>query len=424
MPVHPLTKLIQEDMVPSLGVTEPGAIALAAAKARTYIDGEIRSICVRMNSGIYKNAFTCGIPGTDHFGAAYAAALGVLIGDPSLGLEVLAGVTLEAERQAEQMIKDGQVHLEMTGIDPDIFIEVHISTEQGEATATIRHTHTNIVSVVCNGKNMEQGGSAEQRTTAEVVPIHCFSLRELLNYARAVPLEEITFLRNAFSLNLTLLDAGLQDARTVVLHRFYSLNGDCLFSGDALHTAQLLCSGAIEARVLGIPAPAMSVTGSGSHGIIALMPLYAIARCEKVEEETLLRASALSVLVTQYIKEYSGKLSALCGCAIAAGSGAACGAVFLRGGDEAAIVRALNNMSLGITGMICDGGNHGCAIKSIVAVDTAFRAADLAMHSVNISSCHGICGSTPEQTMQNIGRIAAPGMIGTEEEILHIFCDK
>ena len=111
MPVHPLTKLIQEDMVPSLGVTEPGAIALAAAKARTYIDGEIHSICVRMNSGIYKNAFTCGIPGTDHFGAAYAAALGVLIGDPSLGLEVLAGVTPEAERQAEQMIKDGQVHL-------------------------------------------------------------------------------------------------------------------------------------------------------------------------------------------------------------------------------------------------------------------------------------------------------------------------
>lgn len=170
--------------------------------------------------------------------------------------------------------------------------------------------------------------------------------------------------------------------------------------------------------------PAMSITGSGSHGIIAVMPLYAIAECEHYPEDLLLRAAAFSCLITQYIKEYSGRLSALCGCGIAAGTGMACGAAMLRGMSREEIIMVLNHMALGITGMICDGGNHGCAIKCITAVDAAFRAVDMVAHGIEIDPCHGICGSAPEDTMRNIGQIASPGMIGTERVIVEIMAQK
>ena len=203
-------------------------------------------------------------------------------------------------------------------------------------------------------------------------------------------------------------------------------NGNEIVSKDALRTAQLLCNGAIEARVLGLSRPAMSITGSGAHGIIASMPLFAWYEVNygEVTEDALLRATALSYLITMYIKEYSGKLSAFCGCGIAAGTGMACGLAYLRKASEEQIAMVIRNMASGLTGMICDGGNQGCAMKGIVAVDAAFRAVDMAQNGVCIDSIHGINGKTPEETMRNMGLIASPGMVKTEETIVKIMQNK
>ena len=168
----------------------------------------------------------------------------------------------------------------------------------------------------------------------------------------------------------------------------------------------------------------MSITGSGSHGIIAVMPLYAAAKAEGYAEEALLRAAALSMLVTQYIKEYSGRLSAMCGCGVAAGTGMACGLCMLRGGSLSQISMTLRNMALSITGMICDGGNHGCALKAVAATDAAFRACELALCDVSPSAQHGIAGRMPEETMRDIGYISSPGMQETERAIVEIFAKK
>ena len=139
-----------------------------------------------------------------------------------------------------------------------------------------------------------------------------------------------------------------------------------------------------------------------------------------------MRATALSCLICMYIKEYSGKLSAFCGCAIAAGTGAACGLAFLDGAEkrEERIHAVINNMASSITGMICDGGNHGCVMKGLAAVDAMWRANNLAKSFIMIESIHGINGSTPEETMKNMGRIASPGMEKTEEEIVRIMLQK
>lgn len=151
------------------------------------------------------------------------------------------------------------------------------------------------------------------------------------------------------------------------------------------------------------------------------MPLYAEYKIRNLSEEKLLRATALSYLVCMYIKEYSGRLSAFCGCAIAAGTGMACGLVFLRDGTIEQMSHTINNMASSITGMICDGGNQGCTMKGIIAVDAAFKSVELAMNGVYIYDVHGINAVTPEQTMRNMGLIASPGMVGTERTIVEIF---
>ena len=476
--MYELTKLIREDMKPALGVTEPGAIAFAAASARAHVQGELRKVRVSLNSGMYKNAFTCGIPNSSNFGNLYAAALGAVAADAGKGLESLEDITPEDDRKAAGLVADGLVEVVMDHIGSEITIDASVETEQDECTVHIRDSHTHIISIEKNGRqiyadegyrpaagavgntgnagnteNARNTGDAEDAgntvdaedvgntgadTTGasgqEIPAIHRYSLREILEYIREVPAEEISFIREAFLMNMELFEEGLASGRGVIARQLLMENGDEVISRDALKTAQLLCNGAIEARVLGLGRPAMSITGSGAHGIIATMPVYAwdqvcgketAGEALKAEDESrLLRAAALSCLITMYIKEYSGRLSAFCGCGIAAGTGMACGLAFYRGADTAKIEGVIRNMASGLTGMICDGGSHGCTMKGIVAVDAAFRAVSMAMAGVSIASIHGINGGTPEETMRYMGMIAFPGMVQTEKTIVEIMEQK
>lgn len=150
--MHELTGLIRQDMKPALGVTEPGAIAFAVASAKQHTKGEILSVKLWLNSGMYKNAFTCGIPGSDKVGNAHAAALGAVGADPDKGLECLEGITPEEARQAEALVEAGKIQVEMAGIDSRIFIEATVKTREGEAAVLIRDSHTNIVRITENGQ--------------------------------------------------------------------------------------------------------------------------------------------------------------------------------------------------------------------------------------------------------------------------------
>lgn len=142
-----LTKLIADDMKPALGVTEPGAIAYATAKAKSYVEGEVEQVRVALNSGMYKNAFTCGIPNSREVGNVFAAALGVVAGNDKKGLEALADVCPEDNDTAKRLIEEGKVRVELSGITSRIFIEAFVKTTNGEATVTIRDSHTNIVKI-------------------------------------------------------------------------------------------------------------------------------------------------------------------------------------------------------------------------------------------------------------------------------------
>ena len=423
-----LTRLIREDMKPALGVTEPGAIAFAAARAKAEIEGEVLRVDVALNSGMYKNAYTCGIPGSDAYGNLQAAALGVVAADPAKGLESLDGITDADNEAAAKMVRDGRVHVALDHMGSEITIDATVCTETDTCSVHIRGTHTHIQWIEKNGEIVfgEKTERQEESEEAETPVIHRYTLRQILEYVKQVPTKEISFIREAFSMNIELLEEGIHSKKTTIGPMLLRANDGKIISEDARKTAQLMCNGAIEARVLGLSSPAMSITGSGAHGIIATMPLFAYyeVNYEVIDDDILLRATALSYLITMYIKEYSGRLSAFCGCGIAAGTGMACGLGYLRGASEAQQTMIIQNMASGLTGMICDGGNQGCAMKGMVAVDAAFRSVDMAMQNVCIDAIHGINGRTPEDTMRNMGRIASPGMVKTEEVIVDIMKNK
>ena len=423
--MHELTQLIKGDMRPALGVTEPGAIAYAVSKAKSFVPGAIENVTLLLNSGMYKNAYTCGIPNSHFYGNEYAAALGAVAGKPEKELESLADVTKEDNDAARQLVAEGKITVKMSEITSRIFIEAQVKTTGGEAMVRIRDAHTNIVRIEVNDQVvLEKEEITESNAQEEPPLIHNYTLSQIVTYVNTVPVEEIEFIKAAYEMNYALFEEGIQNPRTTYARYLLEKNDGKIISQNELNTASLLCNAAIEARVIGLDKPAMSITGSGAHGIIATMPLYGVCKIQGLSDEMLYRATALSYLVCMYIKEYSGKLSAFCGCGIAAGTGMACALVYLNGGDEHAMARTINNMSSSITGMICHGGNKGCTMKGIVAVNAAFQSADFAMHEIYIDEIHGINGASPEETMRYMGEIASPGMIGTEKTIVDILQEK
>ena len=464
--MHELSTLIKKDMVPALGVTEPGAISFCVAKAKSYAKGELLHLNVAMNSGMYKNAFTCGIPNSKEVGNVFAAALGYVAGNPDKGLESLANVTPADNVCAQRLIDEGKITVALSGISSRIFMEATLKTTESKVLLTIRDTHTNITKIVVNGETVletddkdeaidrpeagitesdkteegcgitesdkteegcgitESNKVAEETGTTKIHSIHRYTLAELVDYVNTVSLEEIEFVKEAYKVNLELFEEALKNPRTTFARQLLAMNGGEVISKDEQMTASLLCNATIEARVIGLDKPAMSITGSGAHGIIATMPLYGVYKIHGLSEEMLYRATMLSYLICTYIKEYSGRLSAFCGCAIAAGTGMSCGLVYLKGGTVEQMEYTLNNMASSITGMICDGGNQGCTMKGVAACDAAFRSVAFAMKGVHIDKVHGINGNTPEETMRNMGLIASPGMVGTEKTIVEIFEEK
>lgn len=424
-----LTEIIKKDMAPALGVTEPGAIAFATSKAISYTKGEIKKINIYLNSGIYKNAFTCGIPNSTEVGNVYAAALGAVAGKWEKGLLSLEDINEEDNKNAQKLIEEHKVFIHLNKIDSRIYIRTVVETKEDTCEVIIKHNHTDIYEIKLNNKvifKKEENEINDKDNTLnhEINEITKYTLMDFYNYCNTVDINEITFLKEAYKVNKELFEIGKSSNRTKIVKQLIKSNNNEIISKDEIKTSQILTGGAIEARVIGLNRPAMSITGSGAHGIICTMPLYSCYEVNNVTEENLLRATALSYLITMYIKEYSGRLSAFCGCAIAAGTGMACALVFMKNGTIEHMKYTINNMASSITGMICDGGNIGCVMKGIVAIDAAYRAIELAMNNIYIEDIHGINGKTPEETMRYMGMIASPGMEQTEKTILDIFTEK
>lgn len=416
-----LTALLKNEMKPALGVTEVGAIALATASAFSAIGGTLLSIKLSLNGGMYKNAFSCAIPNTEELGNEMAAVLGALGGDATLGLQVLQPITKETVAQAHRLFSANENLVTISVLPTEqIYIGALVETTKGTGRAIIENFHWNITKVYQNDTLVWEGGKTPLTPNQEPLDFDTLSIQTLFDYCKTVPIEDISFLEDMIAMNERLAKegakgVGLAIEKTLGVYRQKGIVGE-----DGISHAQRLTCNAMDARLAGLPFPAMSIAGSGSHGILCSMPVVSFGKTNENTKEEVLRALALSALVTVYSKHYTGRLSPLCGCVLGGGSGAACGIVFLMGGTAKQVGDAINLMSANLTGMICDGGSTGCVLKASAGVYSAFLSAMLAVNGVAIPPHFGIIGSTVEQTIYNLGKVSNDGMGNTDATTIAI----
>ena len=413
------TSLLKSEIKPALGVTEVGAIALAAARAYDAVGGSLLHIQMVMNGGMYKNAFSCAIPGTEELGCEMAAALGALGGDWKLGLEVLKNINAGHVAQAKAL--SIPIEIEVDETKDSIYIYAEVTTTKGVGLCRIEDFHANIVYVAKDDEVLFEAEKKEAAAAkADVIDFEAVTVVDMVDYAKNVPIEELDCIKGMIEMNCQLSAEGEKGVGLGIWKTLSAFQNKGALGSDMIYAAQKLTCSAMDARLAGLPFAAMSIVGSGSHGILCSMPVVSYGRYMEKSEEEIIRAVALSGLITIFSKHYTGRLSALCGCVLGGGSGAASGIVYLMGGGAKEVSAAMDHMAANLTGMICDGGSTGCALKASAGVYSAYLSAMLAMEGVEIPHNFGVIGSSAEQTEKNLGRISDEGMAPMDATIIDV----
>lgn len=415
--------LVKREVVPAIGCTEPIAVALCVAKATETLGVKPEKINVWLSANILKNAMGVGIPGTGMIGLPIAIALGALIGKSEYQLEVLKDSTSEAVEAGKHFIDEKRISI---ALKPDIteklYIEVRCEAGENWATAVIAGGHTSFVYVARNGEVLLDKQAASGEEEEEAVPD--LNLRKVYDFAMTAPLDEIRFILDTARLNKAAAERSFQGNYGHGLGKMlrgtyeHKVMGDSVFSHILSYT-----SGACDARMAGAMIPVMSNSGSGNQGISATLPVLVYAEENGKSEEELIRALMLSHLTVIYIKESLGRLSALCGCVVAA-TGSSCGITWLMGGTYEQITYAVQNMIANLTGMICDGAKPSCALKVTTGVSTAVLSAIMAMENRCVTSVEGIIDADVDQSIRNLTKIGSQGMNETDKLVLDIMTSK
>lgn len=420
-----LVSILKREVVPALGCTEPIAVALAAATAKSKVQGEIQSINIQVSPNIYKNGMAVGIPGVDKVGLEIAAALGAVAGNPLLKLEVLANLSMDKIQQALQFVDENKIDTEINCDNGTLYIEVEVQTDKGIGNCKIRKRHEDISCIEVNGKIIFENNEEGQADKGYIKDLQQISIEDLIKKIEEIPFCTLEFMLEGAKMNKAIakvgLDKGLGMGVGASILRGIK-NG--VFSDDIYQRTVLLTAAGSDARMSGYQMPVMSSAGSGNHGLTAILPVVAVAEMKNLGDEKLARALAISHLVTVYIKSFTGNLSALCGCAVAAATGASVAIVWLLGGTYEQMGGTIKNMIADVTGVICDGAKTGCAFKLSTAAGVALKSAYLALDNVIATEDNGIVAQSVEQTIKNLGRIGTPGMIETDREILDVMMEK
>ncbi|MBE6287731.1 MAG: serine dehydratase subunit alpha family protein [Mediterranea massiliensis] len=416
--------MVKREVLPAIGCTEPIAVALCVARAAEALNERPQYISVQLSANILKNAMGVGIPGTGMIGLPIAIALGALIGKSDYQLEVLKDSTPEAVERGKQFIDEKRISIALKeNISEKLYIEVVCEADGRKATAIISGGHTRFVYVATDDVVLLDNQVATTTETATQTAVE-LTLQKVYDFATTAPLEEISFILETARLNKAAAEASFQGDYGHGLGRMLQGNykqklmGDSIFSHILAYT-----SGACDARMAGAMIPVMSNSGSGNQGISATMPVVVYAEENHKTEEELIRALMLSHLTVIYIKESLGRLSALCGCVVAA-TGSSCGITWLMGGEYKQVSYAVQNMIANLTGMICDGAKPSCALKVTTGVSTAVLSAIMAMEGRCVTSVEGIIDADVDQSIRNLTKIGSEGMNETDRLVLEIMTGK
>ncbi len=418
-----IISLINREVVPAVGCTEPMCVSLCVARATEVLGFRPEKITVQLSANILKNAMGVGIPGTGMIGLPIAIALGALVGKSEYQLEVLKDLTPDMLEKGKMYIEGNHIDILLKrGITEKLYVEVRCEAMGHVATAVIAHSHTSFVFVERDGESIldkRQPSGAE----AESDDIR-LNMRMVYDFAMTTPVDEISFILKTRDYNIRAAEESKKGnyghclGKTIDRPMSHGIFGNSIFSHIISATA-LAC----DARMGGAMIPVMSNSGSGNQGICATNPVAVYAVENENTEEELIRALTLSHLTAIYIKQNLGKLSALCGCVVAS-IGSSCGITYLMGGDYCRVCNSVKNMIANITGMICDGAKPSCALKISSGVSTALLSALLSIEGKCVSSVEGIIDDDVDRSIRNLTSIGAEAMNKTDEMVLDIMTHK
>lgn len=416
--------LIKREVVPAIGCTEPIAVALCVAKAAQILNSIPEKIEVRLSANVLKNAMGVGIPGTGMIGLPIAIALGAISGKPEYNLEVLRDITNEDVEEGRKWIQRDIIDISLKkDIEEKLYIEATCYCGKDKATAIIAGEHTHYIYLAKNEEILLMAAPTEQNDEDEKNE-PCLSMRKVYDFAIETPLDEISFIKDAGMMNKAAAEQSFKGDYGHNLGRI--LFGDTerkIIGNNTFANILSYTSAACDARMAGAMIPVMTNSGSGNQGISATLPVVIFAEENNKSEEDLIRALTLSNLTVIYIKQSLGRLSALCGCVVAA-TGSSCGITYLMGGNYDQICYAVKNMIANLTGMICDGAKPSCAMKVTSGASTAVLSAMLAMEQKCVTCVEGIIDEDVDQCIRNLTDIGAHGMNQTDELVLNIMTNK
>ena len=416
--------LINQEVVPAVGCTEPMAVALCVARATEDLGKKPEKITALLSANMLKNAMGVGIPGTGMIGLPIAIALGTIVGKSEYQLEVLKDLTPETLEEGKAFIADPK-HIDIRlkeNITEKLYIEITCQAGDDHATAIIAGSHTNFVYEDRNGnvlldKQQCVDGGTEDSGIA-------LTLRMVWDFATTSPIDELRFILKTRDYNIRAAEESRKGnyghclGKTIDRPLSHGIFGKTIFSHIISMTA-LAC----DARMGGAMIPVMSNSGSGNQGICATNPVAVYAEENENTEEELIRALTLSHLTAIYIKQSLGKLSALCGCVVAS-IGSSCGIVYLMGGDYTRVCHAVKNMIANLTGMICDGAKPSCSIKICSGVNSALLSALLSIEGEHVTAAEGIIDEDVDKSIHNLTSIGKEAMCPTDDMVLKIMTCK
>ena len=424
-----IIKLVKSEVIPAVGCTEPMAVALCTAYATESLGTTPDKINILLSANILKNAMGVGIPGTGMIGLPIAVALGALYGKSSYGLEVLKDVTPDRVETGKQYISGNRISISLKNeITEKLYIEVCCSASGSSSTAIIAHDHTNLVyqdKVDADGKSrILKDTRSNQSDNDQEDAQEELNLKRVYEFATTAPLADIEFINEARKLNEAASNNALKGnyghnlGKTLTRPLGRGVMGDSIFSHILAAT-----SCACDARMAGAMIPVMCNSGSGNQGIAATMPVVVFARENHNTEEELTRALMLSHLTAVYIKQSLGRLSALCGCVVAA-TGSSCGITYLMGGSYEQVAYSVKNMIANLAGIVCDGAKPSCSLKVSSGVSTAVLSAIMAIQNDVVTSVEGIIEDDVDKSIHNLTKVGSIGMNETDRLILDIMTHK
>ena len=408
--------IIKKELVPSMGCTEPNAIAFCAAKARSVLNQLPERVLIEASGNIIKNVKSVIVPNTKGMkGIEVAAAMGIVAGDDKKGLEVISHVDSQMLEEVKTFMKN--VRIEVKNIDSDLPLDIRVTLffSHDVVSARIINNHTHIVMIKHNDDIIFDDVYSGE-TGPHGLNYSLLNMKDIFEFADQSDLTELEdILTTQINHSTTISNEGLA-------HDYGANIGQTIlkmYGNDIRNRTKAKTAAGSDARMNGSELPVIINSGSGNQGLTASLPVIEFAEELQVSKEKLFRALILSNLIAIYQKSQIGSLSAFCG-AVTAGAAAGAAITYLKGGTYEDVAHTLNNGLAIASGIICDGAKASCAAKIAISVDAGILASDMHLNGKDFYAGDGIVGVDVDQTIKNIGQLGREGMKETDKEILYL----